>query len=673
MRGDVPYQSAYVALRPSRPETPNQPAVVALPIPQPFGPSQQPTKACTRASLPQATAEFLFWLITSSGWTVADRDNDRPRVPIAPHHVCLLFKQFVDFGDDLTRPYVDALEARDLPHLLVGGKALHGREEIGTMRAALRTIEDPSDDLALYATLRGSLFGINDLTLFEYRSRYGRISPFHIAEELPDRLAPVAGALRVLLSLHQRRNRRPVAETVGRLLEETRAFAGFAFRPNGEQVLANVLLVLELARAYDAEGAVSFRAFVERLEDSAERREATDAPTLEEGSEGIRLMTVHKAKGLEFPVVVLADLATNMGQTRARRYVDRARDLCVFHVLNCDPVELVENAPAELAQEEAETIRLGYVAATRARDLLVVPTIGDQVWRDKWLTPLCQALHPGANARHEAALGCPPFGPSAVIGRGGGVRPGRYRAPVGGTPIDVTWWDPHLVERSVSPRFGIRAKVLLDAPDDELLVRADVAAFQAWEQERQATIETAAAPSLIVQAVTQQATALGTGQPESVLLVDLGYEGLRASGARFGTLVHEVLATVPLAARADEIERFCTLQGRRLGATDEERQSAASLVQATLAHTILREASAAEDRGECHREAPVTLRRSDGTLVEGVIDLAYRVDGRWWVVDFKTDTELSSGADAYRAQVGTYVAALAAATTQECRGLLFKL
>jgi len=669
MRDDEKNQSAYVPLRPYRQGTPGQPAVVALPIPQPFGPSQQPTKAHSRKSQPQAVAEFLSWLIRSSGWTVVDRDGTQ--VSIAPHHVCILFKQFVDYRADLTRPYVDALEARELPHLLVGGRALHGREEVGTMRAALRAIEDPSDDLALYATLRGSLFGINDLTLFEYRSRQGQISAFHIPEVLSDRLHPVAGALRIILGLHRKRNGCPVAETIGRLLEETRAFAGFAFRPNGDQVLANVLLVLELARAYDAEGVLSFRAFVERLEDNADRREATEAPTLEEGSEGIRLMTVHKAKGLEFPVVVLADLATNVRQSRARRYVDRARDLCVFSVVNCDPAELLENATAELAQEEAETIRLLYVAATRARDLLVVPTIGDRVWRDKWIKPLCAAVHPRLDARAESAPGCPAFGDSTVIGRGGGSRPGRYCSAVGADRLDVTWWDPQLVEKTLTPSLGIRAKALLDAPEDADVVRLDVAAFEAWERDRQATLQAAAAPSVVVQAVTQ--LAYSVGRPESVLLVDLGYGGQRGSGARFGTLVHEVLATIPLSASAEEVENYCTLHGRRLGSTPEERNAATSLVISALEHAILRGAAAAEARGECHREAPVTLQRPDGTIIEGVVDLAYYADGVWWVIDFKTDTEIASGTDAYKAQVGTYASAVAAATAQECRGVLFKL
>ena len=79
-------------------------------------------------------------------------------VPIEPRHVCILFRRFLHFGEDVTRPYVDALEARGVPHLLVGGKSFHDREEVETIRAALAAIEWPDDELSVFATLRGALF-----------------------------------------------------------------------------------------------------------------------------------------------------------------------------------------------------------------------------------------------------------------------------------------------------------------------------------------------------------------------------------------------------------------------------------------------------------------------------------------------------------------------------------
>ena len=98
-------------------------------------------------------------------------------MPIRPRHVCLLFRRFTSFDEDITRPYVQALEARDIPHLLVGGKSFHDREEVETVRAALTAIEWPDDELSVFATLRGALFAIGDELLLEYRHHFRRFHP----------------------------------------------------------------------------------------------------------------------------------------------------------------------------------------------------------------------------------------------------------------------------------------------------------------------------------------------------------------------------------------------------------------------------------------------------------------------------------------------------------------
>ena len=84
---------------------------------------------------------------------------------------------------------MDALEARGVRHLLVGGRAFHDREEIETLRAALAAIEWPDDELSVFATLRGALFAIGDEELLEYRHRYARaLHPFKVPADLPAHL-----------------------------------------------------------------------------------------------------------------------------------------------------------------------------------------------------------------------------------------------------------------------------------------------------------------------------------------------------------------------------------------------------------------------------------------------------------------------------------------------------
>ena len=145
-----------------------------------------------------------------------------------------------------------------------------------------------------------------------------------------------------------------------------------------------MLHVAELARQYEAGGGISFRGFIDELRDAASASESAEAPILEEGSDGVRLMTVHKAKGLEFPVVILADLTCRMSRNDASRYLDAGRGLCAMKIGGWAPHELHEHEAEEVARDQAEGVRLAYVAATRARDLLVVPALGDEPWEGGW-------------------------------------------------------------------------------------------------------------------------------------------------------------------------------------------------------------------------------------------------------------------------------------------------
>src|SRR6185436_8822510 len=138
------------------------------------------------------------WLIRDSQWKVRDTASQE-LVPIESQHIAILFRRFMSWGNDVTRDYVHALEARYIPHLLWGARSFHQREEIETVRAALNAIERPDDELSVYATLRGALFAISDNLLLRYRHRVGSFHPFRpIPEDLETDLAPAAEAMKVI-------------------------------------------------------------------------------------------------------------------------------------------------------------------------------------------------------------------------------------------------------------------------------------------------------------------------------------------------------------------------------------------------------------------------------------------------------------------------------------------
>ena len=710
MTGDpVTLQADYVQLSPSRPDAPRQPAVVALPVPAPYGTRNIAANAIEK-SIPDAVGAFVDWLLNESGWKVTERGSDEP-VAVAAKHLCLLFRRFISFGEDITQPYVRALEARGVHHVLVGGKTFHEREEVETIRAALAAIEWPDDELSVFATLRGALFAIGDEELFEWKlakrqEGFGGLHPFRVPRSVPPHLSPIAAALQVLEQLHRRRNYVPVAETIQELLNASRAHVGIVLRAGGEQALANVLHVSELARQYEASGGISFRGFVDELRIAAETAQASEAPILEEGSDGVRIMTVHKAKGLEFPVVVLADPTCRLSPAEASRWLDKEQGMCALKIGGWAPIDLVLHGEEERAREQAEAQRLTYVAATRARDLLVVSTIGDGPYEGGWLDPLTPAIYPQEAARRESvrAPGCPAF-PSkdSVMNRPDGdparpytVAPGGhwFGAPPGEaatsarvasgeprtanpTTYSVVWWDPHVLHLGAASSFGLRRDDLIVKDGDMFAVEERMAEYQRWRRERGETIERAQQPSVRVQTATAWAAAVAElgiddaiAATTTIEIVELAGAGRRPRGPRFGTLVHAVLATVPLDANADETRSIAEMQGRLLLSTGEEIRAASTLASAVLAHDIMARARRA---AVLRRETPVTWLQNDGTMIEGVLDLAFEEDGVTTVVDFKTDHELAAGESRYRAQVQQYVSAVTRGTGRPAKGILFKV
>jgi len=683
-------QPGYVPLAASRAEVASQPSVIVLPVPRPLGRRGGVTATAIEASLPDAVGAFVDWLLTQSGWTVAERSPQsgrEERVPISARHVCLLFRRFDNmFSGDMTRGYVQSLESRGIPHLLVGGSGFHEREEVGTMRAALAAIEWPDDELSVFATLRGSLFSFSDEELFEYRHLVERLHPFRVPPELPPHLEKIGAALAVIRDLHRGRNRCTVAETIALLLETTRAAAGLVLRPSGEQVLANVLHLSELARAYESRGGVSFRGFVQQLLAEADAGKAAEAPILEEGSDGVRLMTVHKAKGLEFPVVILADVTARLARPPASRWIDAARRLCAVRLAGWSPTELLEHDADELAREQAEGVRVAYVAATRARDLLVVPAVGADPFENGWTAPLNGAIYPPrtdgrfAEPASVEVAGCPPFGASSMVvapppGEAGGylveddrsVRPGRHDFAEHG----VVWFDPAILRLDAQPFFGIRQEELIGRDAPPAVVATDLARYEEWRGDRAAALARGGRPTLVVHTATARAAG-GEGVPAEVEVAEVGRAAGRPAGPRFGALVHAILAAIDLGAARAAIDESARMFGRLLAAENAEVDAAVTAVEAALRHPLLQRARAAQSRGECRRETPMILADAD-TVVDGIVDLAFAEAGRWTVIDFKTDRELAECAEAYKRQVSLYARTISAATGQPATPVLLRV
>ena len=676
-------QTAYVPLTGGGTPPDDQPALIALPIPRLHSPSKthganRPSKKAAEGAQPNAVAAWIDWLCRQSGWTVRDLDGGDRR-PVRLSDVCVLFSRLKAQDSDLSQGYADALDARRIPHVLVGTWSFKDRPEIDAVLAVLTAIEWPQDDLSVFAALRGPLMALPDGLLLRYRSLVGRLHPFAPAPDtVPDDLRPVTEALALIRTWCEERNERPISDTVHRILEATRAYVGLALRPAGRRALANVHRVVDLARTFEAQGGLSFRGFVETLEVEAAQARGHEGPIDEPGTDGVRLMTVYTAKGLEFPVVILADVTASATRP-PNQHIDATQGLAALRLLGCSPQELRDNAALERMRDHAEGVRLAYVAATRARDLLVVNTVGLSMStffpsdRDarSWVHPLEKVLYPSPIlAPSTPAPGIPRVGEATVLSVPDGQRsasPGLHFPHPAGPP--VVWWDPAALALEAPLPFGLRQEQYL-AEDPQ--GRSDAEGHQAYADWRRSVAESIDAGN-IMSVVPLAASEAHTDPPDFEGFVDevvLPIREGRPGGIRFGSLVHHVLQDVPLDADGGAVAATAHMHGRILGAPAEEVEAATEAVTAALAHDLMARARAAP---RCHREWPILFSTEDGEILDGNLDLAFFEDGQWVIIDYKTDQDPVARLEQYRRQMAWYVQALQQTTGAPAYGILLRV
>jgi ATP-dependent exoDNAse (exonuclease V) beta subunit len=349
---------------------------------------------------------------------------------------------------------------------------------------------------------------------------------------------------------------------------------------------------------------------------------------------------------------------------------------------------LLEHEDEELLRDEAEGIRVAYVAATRARDLLVIPAVGDEE-REGWIQPLNTAVYPTKEARRQQvqAPGCTGFHskdsvwvrPPGSAASASTVCPGLHVCSGGGplqtAEYSVVWWDPRALKLGAEAPLGLRRPELIVKDVAPAIIDSGLAAYNSWRERRQRAISAGSHGSVALRTVTQAAKTVG--QPDLQLppveIVELPRAANRPSGRRFGTLVHAVLASVPLDGDLNIIKRLATIHGRILGAPRDEVDAASESVRVTLAHRVFDDVREAAQQGRCRREVPIAWRDSDGSLIEGAIDLAFEQAESWTVIDFKTDEEFRGDEPVYRRQVGMYAAAIKAANGSPVAALLMRV
>ncbi|MDR3621873.1 MAG: UvrD-helicase domain-containing protein [Paludisphaera borealis] len=332
----------------------------------------------------EALARWLRLRI-DAGWTVVDRKTREIR-PAHPGDVALLLRAMTDVW-----PYETALADQGFEYHTIGGSAFYSQQEILDVVNLLSVVEDPLDEVALAGCLRSPFFAMTDEGLYWLSKAVpgaGLSLGLDAASEAPG-LSPhdrkqAERARGFLARWRGLKDHVPMADLLSRILDESGFEAALVCEFLGSRKLANVRKLVRTARDFDRRGGFGLADFVGRLRafaDDPPREE--QATTTEEDSPSVRIMTVHQAKGLEFPIVILPDLNKNVGARTASLGFDRELGLVLKPRPEAGVKEASESGSDESLgwrtfraiedhEEREEALRLFYVAATRARDHLVL-------------------------------------------------------------------------------------------------------------------------------------------------------------------------------------------------------------------------------------------------------------------------------------------------------------
>lgn len=589
-------------------------------------------RAARIGELRAAEAEAVAQLVASivGQWQVQDAVSKVVR-DATWRDVCLLVETRTGI-----ETYTEAFERAGIPFILDGGRSFFLRQEIRDVCNILRALDDPSDAVSLVAALKSDAFACSDVELLEYRVGGGQ---FSLVVDPPAGDAVADGLLR-LRALYDQKASLSLPGFVDLVIRESCLAEGLLYQGQ-QQRASNLKLIVERAAAFAANEVDALRPFIRWLSNrQTEGVGEQEAPLNEFDDDVLRVMTIHGAKGLEFPVVILAKLAAGAGGTGESVAVDRTRNRLEFQVSAnqraYDTPGFQQAWAREQVFDDAETVRKLYVAATRARDHLVISNFNSDE------NPGLHRYLPSVRA------------PGDVIGA-------ESEGPFGSRLI---------LEKDLPPA-PVRTEQARSVP---------VTIIEAW-RDRQARIGAQlskgpryVAPSLLSQDLVkkpQETEPEDRSEPERDL--DLQGDGQRALGTMAGSeglvftgsssarsrgsLVHEVLYRCDLFSVQSGEEwtgRICAQRGVPALEPEIVRH-----VRSVLTSVAIKQVAAAR---RVEKELPVSWFNGE-SYVEGFVDLAFEEADGWVILDYKTDsvrTDQRALLDRYSPQVRAYRDALRA-------------
>jgi ATP-dependent exoDNAse (exonuclease V) beta subunit len=522
----------------------------------------------------------------------------------------------------------DALERGGIPFRAESSSLVYATRAVRDLLMVLRAIDDPTNELHTVAALRTPLLGCGDDDLFRFKvERRGRWSYWAQQPESVPPDDPVAAGLAYLRARHDERRWRSPSELLERIARDRRSLElGFA-EGRARDVWRRLRFVIDQARAWSEATGGSLRQYLSWVaQQTAEGARVAESILPETDDDAVRIMTIHAAKGLEFPVTIVSGLSTRPQRRPAPGQVVFPSDGGPAGYKFGKQVETDEYSawkPIDEQMEFHERTRLLYVACTRARDHLVVSLHRTQRRSEVERFKLTNA-ELLVEAMGAGALDAVPDAASALA-----------------VPLDLGG-----AAGSVPP------------PEPPL-------PFAEWAAVRDAAVAASARPTVVA------ATALSDdGVPDAGLQkrprdLDLPPWLKGRYGSAVGRAVHGVLQTVELGGPSDSALAAAVAAQCQAESIPDRDGTVDQLVRLALGSPAIRAAAESRHWREIYACTPVAA--AGGRLLEGYIDLLYRADDGLVVVDYKTSAsaapaELDRRVASYRMQGGSYAVAVAAAT-----------
>ncbi len=653
-------QPEYVALDPVRGAAPGGPAVLFIggsPHPTPWraGDLREAEAADVAAAIRQAVED---------GWAVGDEKTGDWR-PARWNDVAVLLPARTSL------PALErALEQDAIPYRAETSSLVYGTGEIRDLLMVARAVEDPTDSLAVVSALRTAAFGCGDDDLYVWRHTHG--GGWDHQHPLPS-LAPaghiVAQGLSWLGDLHRERLWLSPSQILERIVRERRLMELALLHERRRDLWRRLRFVVDQCRAWEEAGGTTLREYLTWVSlQSAEGARVIETVLPETDDEAVRVLTVHGAKGLEFPIAVLSGMTTQLNRPRGGvQVLFPPGDGWALHLKkDLETAEFAEQLPIEEQMDYHERLRLLYVAATRARDHLIVsvhrkdgapgavPTAAQLFHEHGWDPGLVDELAPATD--WDGAPVAEPVVSGPDRPRPDSIAP---RVPTTSLPSFEDW------ERERSEAMAAASRpVAVSATrlaEQAAAARAAEAARAAWAVHPDRA-ERAAHP-----ARDREAEDLA-GVHKDPRDIDLPPWQKGRYGSAIGRAVHAVLQGIDLTTGLGLAEA-CAAQAAAEGVLGREGVIEA-FCRSALASEVVRRAALLPH----WREVYVGVPYGDGVL-EGYIDLLYRSDAGLVVVDYKTDSwrdeaDLQAKVERYRVQLEAYGRAVTESAGESVAGLM---